>query len=271
MAESSTSSQSYPKSLIKDYGFSDDMNPRFRKTMEDAHIFVNNVGPDGRGVFFAVYDGHGGTEAVTVVKDALYQIFSDLLRKKPHESIHHLLAEAFALTDKKLEDDHVDNDGTTAAVIYMQPEIRDGKEVVMIYSANCGDARSVLISGGQSHRLSLDHKPTLPTEIERIEEAGGLVVLGRVSGVLAVSRALGDHVMKQFVISDPFVSEAEVKEGDAHIVVACDGLWDVVSDETAAGFISSAKGNCQSIAENLVKYALDLGSTDNISVMVVAI
>ena len=51
------------------------------------------------------------------------------------------------------------------------------------------------------------------------------MVVGRVNGILAVTRSLGDRAMKQYVIGDPYTEEHELKEGDSHLILACDGVW----------------------------------------------
>jgi serine/threonine protein phosphatase PrpC len=56
----------------------------------------------------------------------------------------------------------------------------------MIHVANCGDTRAVLCSSaGMAERLTVDHKPSLPDEIKRIEELGGFVRNGRVQGFVS--------------------------------------------------------------------------------------
>jgi serine/threonine protein phosphatase PrpC len=79
--------------------------------------------------------------------------------------------------------------------------------------------------GNRGYRISRDHKPLLPEEIERIQSNGGFVAMGRVNGsdvfycyffflaILAVSRAFGDHAIKNLVISDPYIAENEIMEG----------------------------------------------------------
>lgn len=63
-----------------------------------------------------------------------------------------------------------------------------------LYSANVGDTRAVLKRGTKAVRLSHDHKPYNPEEISRIRECGGFVSgdVGRVNGVIAVARSIGD-------------------------------------------------------------------------------
>lgn len=67
--------------------------------------------------------------------------------------------------------------------------------------------------------MTHDHRTDDPEEVRRIEQAGGFLFKGRVVGVLAVTRSLGDHCMKDFVIAKPFVRELTIqlpeKEGDS--------------------------------------------------------
>lgn len=73
--------------------------------------------------------------------------------------------------------------------------------------------------------MSYDHKGSDESEQKRIQEAGGLVVMNRVSGILAVTRSLGDHKMKKFVVGTPYTPEpVELNEKDNYLVVACDGV-----------------------------------------------
>lgn len=63
-----------------------------------------------------------------------------------------------------------------------------------------------------------------------IRKAGGNVLYDRVAGVLAVSRAFGDHGLCSFgVIANPDVTRFELRVIHRYVVVASDGLWDVVS------------------------------------------
>jgi len=109
-------------------------------------------------------------------------------------------------------------------------------------------------------------------EAKRITDLGGFVVLNRVNGVLAVSRALGDFNMKEFVIAEPFVTINEIPEESEHtfLILACDGLWDVTSDQEAIDLLMKEPNlTAQQMSEKLLKYALDNSSTDNISIMVI--
>jgi protein phosphatase PTC1 len=99
----------------------------------------------------------------------------------------------------------------------------------VLYSANAGDARGVLCRAGKAVRLTYDHKGSDKQEAKRITDAGGFVVSGRVNGVLAVTRALGDSSMKEFVVGAPYTTETELCEEDEFLILACDGVSDLLS------------------------------------------
>lgn len=94
----------------------------------------------------------------------------------------------------------------------------------VLYSANAGDARGVLCRSGKAVRLTYDHKGTDKQEAKRITDAGGFVMSGRVNGVLAVTRSLGDSSMKEFVVGAPYTTETELCEDDEFLILACDGV-----------------------------------------------
>ncbi|KZP34480.1 protein serine/threonine phosphatase 2C [Athelia psychrophila] len=138
----------------------------------------------------------------------------------------------------------------------------------VLYSANAGDARGVLCRGGKAVRLTYDHKGSDKQEAKRITDAGGFVMGGRVNGVLAVTRSLGDSSMKEFVVGSPYTTETELCEDDDLLILACDGLWDVAGDQQAVDLVSDVQ-DAQEAAEKLLTYALNKSTTDNVTVLVV--
>ena len=94
----------------------------------------------------------------------------------------------------------------------------------VLYTANAGDARGVLCRAGRAVRLTYDHKGSDKQEAKRITDAGGFVMSGRVNGVLAVTRSLGDSSMKEYVVGSPYTTETELGSEDEFLILACDGV-----------------------------------------------
>lgn len=255
-------------------GFSEDRNKRCRRTMEDSHAYFynfNNV--DGQG-YFAIFDGHAGKQAAEWCGSRLHKNLIEIIEKNSDNmTIQEILNKAFLKTDSQLNEKRGIPSGCTAIVTFLRKEkIKDENnnevEKRVLYSANVGDARSVLCRDGHAVRLSCDHKGSDSTEVQRIVEAGGFVLNSRVNGVLAVTRSLGDFSMKEWVIGSPYTTRTVLGEKDSFMILACDGIWDVCSDEEAVELIQNIK-DPQEASEVLLKHALDNFSTDNLSVLVV--
>ena len=131
-----------------------------------------------------------------------------------------------------------DKSGSTAVAVIISP--------THIFFANCGDSRTVLCRAGKCAFSTIDHKPVNPIEKERIQKAGGSVMIQRVNGSLAVSRALGDFEYKnvegmgpceQLVSPEPEISVQERHAEDEFLVLACDGIWDVMSNDEICDFV----------------------------------
>lgn len=111
---------------------------------------------------------------------------------------------------------------------------------------NAGDSRCIASVNGQAEALSTDHKPSDPLERERIEKAGGFVEFNRVNGNLALSRAVGDFAFKsnqslkpedQIVSGFPEVQYRIVDKDWEFILLACDGIWDVLTNQEVTDFV----------------------------------
>lgn len=106
----------------------------------------------------------------------------------------------------------------------------------------------------QAVALSIDHKPTQPGERSRIEAAGGTVSqvggVARVNGNLNLSRAIGDLKYKtnerlppekQVITAHPDVRIFELTPEDRFFILACDGVWDVMSNQVCHSVSCSAR------------------------------
>jgi protein phosphatase PTC1 len=249
---------------VNSVGIAHDRNARFRRSMEDEHVIVDNFGGDPNSGYFAIYDGHGGRGAVDFTAKTLHKNLAEEFEKNPSVSPLDALRTAYLSTDKQMAETQIQFSGTTCISVLLR---KQGDERIL-YAANAGDARAVLNRNGKALRLSYDHKGSDESETKRIVDAGGFVVLNRVNGILAVTRSLGDHAMKDYVIGDPHLTEIKLEPTDTHVVIACDGLWDVASDQEVVDLVLQ-ESDAQKMSEKLLVHALKNGSTDNISVMVV--
>lgn len=259
------------------------MNADRRATMEDAHVICADVRQlasggavpaGGRPVgFFCVLDGHGGRTVSDFASAALPVNVATLLARGDvsHERV---LEAAFLLTDAQSAVRKHATSGATAVVALVVPDADGGRGRKLVV-ANAGDARAVLCSALGAARLSVDHKADDPEETRRIRAAGGFVLKGRVLGVLAVARALGDHSLKSYVTAAPHVATYEVpdtRRGRATLVLGCDGVWDVSSDDEVSKFVDARRAEglaAHAIADAIVAEAVRRGSSDNVTAVVV--
>jgi len=246
-------------------GYADTMGKR--PSMEDDMAIVGNLRDRDDEDFVAVFDGHGGREVSTYAAKNLYKVLSKHLdlNKNPKESIRDSF---FEINDLIKNEDL--RGGSTALIAFFNS--------TKCYVANAGDSRAVLCKGDKAIRLSIDHKPDDPAEETRIKNAGGTVTkqvnrqgktISRVNGMLAVSRALGDTFLLPYVTPEPDIKEIDISSSQNQLLIlACDGLWDVVTDEEALSIATSA-ADPEEAATKLRDSALQKGSTDNISVIVI--
>ncbi|KAH0574212.1 Serine/threonine-protein phosphatase 2C [Spironucleus salmonicida] len=255
-------------------GQAEDQNPRWRKTMEDATVMVDRFGNAPTTGYFAVYDGHGGPEAARTAAESVHKILAEEAAKQQPQEVLDFDTLDFALAANNAiqRADQLQKQrghvyvGCTACCLVVSKL----KYLIM----NVGDSRSVLSRRGQAIRLSKDHKATDAEEQERIKKAGGAVVGGRVNGFISVSRALGDHCIKQLVISDPQVADVARDPTDQFVIVGCDGVWDVLSDQQAVEICLKVLKDTQSpqrAAAELKNAALRANTQDNVSVLVLVL
>lgn len=128
--------------------------------------------------------------------------------------------------------------------------------------------RAVICEDGIAKRISLDHKATDISERDRIQSIGGFVTeKGRVMGDLAVARSIGDSTCTPYVTHKPNINELTLSENAEFIILACDGLFDVMSDQEACDLVRRYPREKSS--QILRDFAYLLLSGDNISVIVI--
>jgi protein phosphatase 1L len=137
-------------------------------------------------------------------------------------------------------------------------------------AANAGDTRVVINTAEGCLSLTKDHKPEFPEERRRIESLGGEVIsygVARVQGVLSMSRALGDAYLKPYITAEPRIIEGFLGMENHFAILACDGVWDVLTQEDVMEMTISI-ANAEKAAAAISTKALDYGSGDNITVIV---
>jgi serine/threonine protein phosphatase PrpC len=236
---------------------------------------------------FGVFDGHGGAAMSKAVAGTLEEAVTAGFKARGEksssvsvETFKEAIPSAYIDLDKRLHAKVVsgvlEESGTTAVCVFVTK--------THIVCANTGDSRAILVRGGKAEALSEDHKPTDPEETRRIFAAGGVVHLGRVDGDLAVSRAFGDFRYKDnprikdwkdqrvSVYPDIVVKERDPTK-DQYIVIACDGIWDVVTNDEVATHVSTLAQHGMAAPDGLAHFLIDQclrrGSRDNMSVIVV--
>ncbi|KAJ8750632.1 hypothetical protein K2173_015813 [Erythroxylum novogranatense] len=287
-----------------------------RRDMEDAvavhpSFCVREMGTTTQLHYFGVYDGHGCSHVAMKCRERLHELVKEELENEEQLSTEwkNAMEKSFFRMDKEvvawneavvgancrceMQSPECDAVGSAAVVAIVTPD--------KIIVANCGDSRAVLCRSGKAIPLSTDHKPDRPDELNRIQAAGGRVIYWdgpRVLGVLAMSRAIGDNYLKPYVSCEPEVTITDRTLEDDCLILASDGLWDVVSNDTACGVARMClKGKGQAVARLpanelglgetascgversdracsdastlLTKLALARHSTDNVSVVVV--
>ena len=253
---------------VKDAGVAADKGTRRR--MEDTHVLEDKFAGSDASAFFGVYDGHGGKHISDLCASTIHKTLathvagiaeSDLSADKLVETMKIVYAEV---------DEGLKTAMPTSGACVVTALIREigGKRVLVV--ANAGDSRAIISRESGVERLTYDHKPTDESEAARITGSGAFIRDGRVNGMIGITRALGDHCMKQWIISTPHVQAIELTSTDDFLVLACDGVWDVVKDEEAIAFLrEKGEQNASYLAKALAVEALKRGSQDNISVIVV--
>lgn len=265
-----------------------DIGPR--GSMDDEHIQIDDLAAHlgfvfkypTTSAFYAVFDGHGGPDAAAFVKRNAMKLFfedanllqsydTDALFLKRLEDSHR---RAFLVADLALADEQSVSSscGTTALTALIL-----GRHLLV---ANAGDCRAVLCRQGVAVEMSHDHRPSYLPERKRVEELGGFIDDGYLNGYLSVTRALGDWDLKFPVgsasplIPEPDVQVVTLTEDDEFLIIGCDGIWDVMSSQDAVSLVRRGlrwHDDPQQCARELVKEALRLNTSDNLTVIVICL
>ncbi|CAL9754609.1 unnamed protein product [Musa acuminata subsp. burmannicoides] len=195
-------------------------------------------------------------EMASFSKDDNWSDYMDENEKVPemYLPLKQSFLKAFRLMDKELKFHPLIDcfcSGTTAVTI-----VKQGQDLVI---GNIGDSRAIMGTRDEDNnliaiQLTVDLKPNLPREAARIQQCKGRVFalqdepeVARVwlpnnnSPGLAMARAFGDFCLKDYgLISVPEISYRHLTEKDEFIVLATDGVWDVLSNKEVVDIVVSA-------------------------------
>ena len=245
---------------VKSYGYY--QNQGQRSYMEDEGKVIENLNGDQNKILFCLFDGHGGGQ----VSKFLQNNFGNYMKKILNSADYNLaFTNLFKLIDEDIKKLNCPSVGSTATIVYI--EKKDNKRI--LYCANIGDSRCVLVKKNKVVRLSYDHRVADQNEKQRIISNGGIIVNGRVYGILMLSRSFGDFLTKDFgVIVTPYVTKVELTEDDLYCVIASDGVWDVIKDNDCA-VLPKMGLETGELSKRIIQESLKRKSKDNLSCFVV--
>jgi len=217
-----------------------------RSQMEDADLVIHNLFlfEELAVSFFGVFDGHGGQDCADFLKKNLSECFRKKVLEKRHRTqdvfgtIKESIAETYQEIDMAFYNEFPTKAGSVGSAALVCLVVGD-----RILTVNLGDSRAVLSRQGTAIELSVDHKPNFSKERDRILKHGGHVYMGRLQGVLSVSRAFGDFDFKlvnpeltnfkgSLVSSEPEVTQIFMDpQKDEFLLIACDGLYEAYSSQ----------------------------------------
>lgn len=279
----------------------------WRNRMEDAHISDIDLGPNKQFALFGVFDGHGGKEVAQFVKlhftqellantnfktgnikQALTETFlmmDRLMRDQKGKSELAVIAKKSKEEDEeqqknsnnkmdsmysqlmgqKSDDQIALNTGCTACICLIDTLKKE------IYFANAGDSRVVLCKKGIAYPMSIDHKPELDIEKNRIYKAGGWISEGRVKGNLNLSRGLGDLEFKgneklppeeQMITANPDIIVEKLDKDCDFIILGCDGIWDCLTNQEACDYVKQRVVTAPKLSAILEEMLENICATD---------
>lgn len=228
---------------------------------QDAYTICRGFNDKRDQAFFAVFDGHGefGGETARTCAEQIPLLLRDSGYETGCVGAFRRLCTTMQKELRRHEEIDVTTSGCTACMLLINAGA--------VVCANVGDSRCVIYSSVSPEEpdilihtpLTVDHKPDRPDERRRIEGRGGFVQESKVDshgrvhpsrvvansqdGGLAMSRSLGDTESHAAgVIPDPEIKQYTLSERDQFMVLASDGIWDVM-DEDELGRLLAEKLN----------------------------
>ena len=267
------------------YSYNEYSNIPYRKSMEDYHCIKQDLLKTSPMHFsyFAIFDGHSGNEVALFLSKYLHKILSKNLTNLKitnndietyNNNIISSIKKTFEIVDEEIINNityskDVGSTGTVILLYKIKNEDKNNGFSRYMVCANIGDSRGYILTKNNFNEIKKDHKCNDVKEVERIKKNGGIIFSNRVYGTLMITRSFGDKEMKKYgVISTPDCFCHKIREEDLYIVIASDGVWDVVSEEEMMQ-MGGEKYSSDVFSKKIVNLAIDRGTRDNISCIVI--
>ncbi|KAG2444948.1 hypothetical protein HXX76_001684 [Chlamydomonas incerta] len=285
---------------LKHIGF----GPLKKENQDEYFCQVGGFGGEKDGCCYCIFDGHGnyGRDAAHFCRQELPVLFDAELRKyyaraaaegvkdpNAKELIEPILSDAFVETERRLHTAgvNVSSSGTTASVVFQNRS--------SVWVGAAGDSRVLCLAqidnAWKVQPLTLDHRPSRKTEKFRVEAAGGRVEPKRLpsgktvgeprlwlanlpSPGLLLSRSIGDDMATSVgCTARPEITFMALRPYlDQYLIIASDGVWDVLSNDTVSQLVTDAgepEAGCQAVLEAALLEWEERLAADNISIIVV--
>jgi len=245
-----------------------------RDDNEDKHNIILNIDGSNKSIlpvnFFSVYDGHGGKFVSTYLSKNLPSYYINPNLVLPFDREYHIkLFEN--IQNRILDNPEGYSSGSTCLLCLMYKQEDD----IHLNIVNLGDSRlTIVYKNGKCKQVSIDHKPDHPIEKIRLTKMGGEIYTDTEGviriGDLSLSRSFGDGDNAPYISQKPDIYYKKITPDTKYIVLACDGLWDVIENEELFKLLEKFKqSESNNLAAELATEALKRGSCDNISIIII--
>eukprot|EP00475_Leptophrys_vorax_P002542 TRINITY_DN1141_c0_g1_i1.p1 TRINITY_DN1141_c0_g1~~TRINITY_DN1141_c0_g1_i1.p1 ORF type:complete len:332 (-),score=72.23 TRINITY_DN1141_c0_g1_i1:130-1125(-) len=263
------------KLLVSGVGFVSEMGKRDYN--EDETILrpkftieqkTDKMAVSGALSFFGVFDGHGGRKAAEYTRDHLL----DNLKFSLWQGMQ--VEDSFKFAYLRTEYDFFETSpveetsGATAVTVLIENDTK------RFWCANAGDSRAIMCRNGEAVALSEDHRVSNAAEVERIQKLGGFIKNKRAMGRLECFRTIGDaDVDSKVITAEPEVKSGVIEDTDEFIILACDGLYDVLTNDEIVQFVQELRTQgltAKEISQRLVDHAINVRySKDNVTMILI--
>jgi len=252
---------------LKDYYIREEINSKIKEEMEDYTLvkypFLNiekhNLS------LFCIFDGHGGDFVSKYLKENFASNLHKNIKINYSLNFRNILKTSIESIDKELEKlKEAENCGSTGTIVVLDNN--------SVYCANVGDSKCFYINKkNNAFQLTEDHNCSNQKEKEELKKKGIIIFQNRVFGSLSLTRTFGDTQLKKDGIEcNPYIKKIFLDRDEVkYIIIASDGIWDAVNKEKLMEIYKEVEnGTSKEFCNKLVDFAMNNGSNDNISCIV---